>query len=270
MDLAVGHRSEAMTTAAVRDASRRGRLSLGGAVGLGIGALVLAMVLGVMVGSTTLGAGTVIRTLWDHVVGHAPSDAVADQIVWQIRLPRVLLAAVVGAALTTSGTVLQALVRNPLADPFVLGISSGASVGATAVLLFGAFSALGSWALHVGSVAGALVAMLIVFVIAVDGGQLTPTRLVLCGVALSAVFTAMSSFLIFEGSAQAAQSVVFWLMGSFARASWSQLWFPVTCLAVAMTYLLSHAVGSTCSRWARRQRRWSVSRSTGCDVVCTS
>ena len=141
------------------------------------------------------------------------SDVVADQIVWQIRLPRVLLAAVVGAALTTSGTVLQALVRNPLADPFILGISSGASVGATAVLLFGAFSALGLWALSVGSVAGALVAMLVVSVVAVDGGQLTPTRLVLCGVALSAVFTAMSSFLIFQANPQAAQAVMFWLMG---------------------------------------------------------
>ena len=171
------------------------------------------------------------------------ADVVADQIVWQIRLPRVLLAAVVGAALTTSGTVLQALVRNPLADPFILGISSGASVGATAVLLFGAFSALGLWALSVGSVAGALVAMLIVFVVAVDGGQLTPTRLVLCGVALSAMFSAVSSLLIFEGNPQAAQAVVFWLMGSFARASWSQLWLPSACLAVAVAYLLSHARG---------------------------
>jgi iron complex transport system permease protein len=201
------------------------------------------MVLGVMIGPTTQGVGTVIRTLWAHVTGHDAADVVADQIVWRIRLPRVLLAAVVGAALTTSGTVLQALVRNPLADPFILGISSGASVGATAVLLFGAFSALGLWALSVGSVVGALVAMLIVFVVAVDGGQLTPTRLVLCGVALSAMFSALSSLLIFEGNPQAAQAVVFWLMGSFARASWSQLWLPSACLAVAVAYLLSHARG---------------------------
>jgi len=232
-----------MTTSAVRDATRRGRLSLGIAIALGIGLLLLAMVLGVMIGPTTLGAGTVVHALWGHLVGHEASDVVADQIVWQIRLPRVLLAAVIGAALTTAGTVLQALVRNPLADPFILGISSGASVGATAVLLFGAFSSLGLWALSAGSVAGALLAMLIVFVIAVDGGQLTPTRLVLCGVALSAVFSAMSSFLIFQGNPQAAQAVVFWLMGSFGRASWSQLWLPVACLAVALTYLLSQARG---------------------------
>ena len=224
-----------------RDATRRGRLRLGVAIALGIGLLLLAMVLGVMIGPTTLGAGTVVHALWGHVFGHEASDVVADQIIWQIRLPRVLLAAVIGAALTTAGTVLQALVKNPLADPFILGISSGASVGATAVLLFGAFSWLGLWALSVGSVAGALLAMLIVFVIAVDGGQLTPTRLVLCGVALSAVFSAMSSFLIFYGNPQAAQAVVFWLMGSFGRASWGQLWLPAVCLAVAAVYLLSQA-----------------------------
>ena len=167
--LAVEQPREAVTAAMMRAAARHGRLRTGGAVALGGGFLLLAMVLGVMIGPTTQGVGTVIRTLWAHVFGHRVADVVADQIVWQIRLPRVLLAAVVGAALTTSGTVLQALVRNPLADPFILGISSGASVGATAVLLFGAFSALGLWALSVGSVAGALVAMLIVFVIAVDG-----------------------------------------------------------------------------------------------------
>lgn len=243
MDLAAGRHTETMTASAVRDATRRGRLSLGIAIAVGISLLLLAMVLGVMIGPTTLSAGTVIHALWGHLVGHEASDVVADQIIWQIRLPRVLLAAVVGAALTTAGTVLQALVRNPLADPFILGISSGASVGATAVLLFGAFSALGLWALSVGSVAGALLAMLIVFVIAVDGGQLTPTRLILCGVALSAVFSAISSFLIYHGNPQAAQAVVFWLMGSFGRASWSQLWFPAACLAVAVTYLLSQARG---------------------------
>lgn len=230
-----------MTTLAARSATRSGRLSLGSAMTLGVGLLVLAMVLGVMIGPTTVGAGTVFSVLWSHLTGTNSPDAVADQIIWQIRFPRVLLAALIGAALGTTGLVLQALVRNPLADPFILGISSGASVGATAVLLFGVLSSLGVWALSVGSVAGALVAMVTVFVVAVDGGQLTPTRLVLCGVALSSAFTAITSFLIFWGNPQATQAVVFWLMGSFARASWGQLWIPALSIAFALAYLLSQA-----------------------------
>jgi iron complex transport system permease protein len=231
------------TAAVFRAASSRGRLSLPAAMAIGVTLLLAALILGIMLGPTTLGADTVIRTLWEQALGLEPSDPVAHSIIWQIRLPRVLLAAVVGAALTTSGTVLQALVRNPLADPFILGISAGASVGATAVLLFGAFAALGLWALSVGSVAGALVAMAIVFLVALEAGQLTPTRLILCGVALSAVFSAISSFLLFEASPQAAQAVMFWLLGSFARASWEQLWLPSLSLAGAVIYLLSHARG---------------------------
>ena len=85
-----------------------------------------------------------------------------------------LLAAVVGAALTTAGTVVQVLVRNALADPFLLGVSSGASVGATAVLLFGAFASLGVWAISAGSVLGALGAMAAVFLVSRQGRALPP------------------------------------------------------------------------------------------------
>ena len=96
-----------------------------------------------------LSPAAVWQVIADHLTG-LPDDSVADDIVWQIRVPRVLLAALVGAALTTAGTVVQALVRNALADPFLLGVSSGASVGATAVLLFGAFASLG----RVGALGG--------------------------------------------------------------------------------------------------------------------
>jgi iron complex transport system permease protein len=156
-------------------------------------------------------------------------------------VPRVLLAAVVGAALTTSGTIVQALVRNALADPFLLGVSSGASVGATLVLLFGAFASLGIWALSVGSVAGAMGAMAAVFLVSRTGRRLAPTQLILCGVVLSAMFQAVTSFLIFRGNPQATQSVLFWLMGSFGNANWTQLPIPAAVLLVAMGFLLAQA-----------------------------
>jgi iron complex transport system permease protein len=200
--------------------------------------LVVTMTLGVAIGSVSLSPGSVFQVIVNHLAGH-PKNTVADQIVWQIRVPRVFLAAVVGAALTTAGTVVQALVRNALADPFLLGVSSGASVGATAVLLFGAFASLGIWAISLGSVLGALAAMAAVFLVSRRGRQLAPTQLILCGVVLSALFESTTSFLIFRGNPQATQSVLFWLLGSFGNANWQQLPIPAIALAFAMVYLLA-------------------------------
>jgi iron complex transport system permease protein len=200
--------------------------------------LVVTMTLGVAIGSVPLSPATVWHVVAGGLTGH-PENSVGGIIVWQIRLPRVLLAAVVGAALTTAGAVVQVLVRNALADPFLLGVSSGASVGATAVLLLGAFASLGVWAISVGSVLGALAAMAAVFLVSRSGSGLAPTHLILCGVVLSALFESVTSFLIFRGNPQATQSVLFWLLGSFGLASWNQLPIPAAALAAAMAYLLA-------------------------------
>jgi iron complex transport system permease protein len=200
--------------------------------------LLATMTAGVAIGSVPVSPAQVWHVVAAGVAGHAPSS-VAGIIVWQIRLPRVLLAAVVGAALTTAGSVVQVLVRNALADPFLLGVSSGASVGATAVLLLGAFASLGQWAISVGSVLGALGAMAAVFLVSRTGSSLSPTQLILCGVVMSALFESVTSFLIFRGNPQATQSVLFWLLGSFGLASWNQLPIPAAALAAAMVYLIA-------------------------------
>jgi iron complex transport system permease protein len=200
--------------------------------------LLITMVAGVGLGSVGLSPAAVLHVVSEQLSGH-PDNTVAGIIVWQIRLPRVLLAAVVGAALTTAGVVVQVLVRNALADPFLLGVSSGASVGATAVLLLGAFASLGVWAISVGSVLGALVAMAVVFGVSQSGRGLAPTQLILCGVVLSAMFESVTSFLIFRGNPQATQSVLFWLLGSFGLASWNQLPIPALALVAVMAYLLA-------------------------------
>jgi iron complex transport system permease protein len=201
--------------------------------------LVVTMTLGVGVGSVALSPAAVWHVVAAQLAGH-PDHSVTATIVWQIRVPRVLLAAVVGAALTTAGSVVQVLVRNALADPFLLGVSSGASVGATAVLLLGAFASLGVWAISVGSILGALAAMAAVFTVSRTGHGLAPTQLILCGVVLSALFESVTSFLIFRGNPQATQAVLFWLLGSFGLASWNQLPVPALALAAAMVYLLAH------------------------------
>ena len=202
--------------------------------------LLITMTAGVAIGSVPLSPAAVWQVILGHLTGH-PENTVAGIIVWQIRLPRVLLAAVVGAALTTAGAVVQVMVRNALADPFLLGVSSGASVGATAVLLLGAFASLGVWAISVGSVLGAVVAMTAVFLVSRRGRQLAPTQLILCGVVLAAMFEAVTSYLIFRANPQATQSVLFWLMGSFGLASWNQLVIPAIALAAVMAYLLAQA-----------------------------
>jgi iron complex transport system permease protein len=200
--------------------------------------LLATMTAGVAIGSVQLSPAQVWHVVAAAVAGHPPNN-VAGIIVWQIRLPRVLLAAVVGAALTTAGSVVQVLVRNALADPFLLGVSSGASVGATAVLLLGAFASLGQWAISVGSVLGAIGAMAAVFLISRAGSSLPPTQLILCGVVMSALFESVTSFLIFRGNPQATQSVLFWLLGSFGLASWNQLPIAAAALAAAMVYLIA-------------------------------
>ena len=221
-----------------RGARRRDRFPLPLVLSACAVLLLVVTTLGVGVGSVSLSPGAVWQVVVDHLDGH-PAATVADAIVWQIRLPRVLLAAVVGAALTSAGTVVQVQVRNALADPFLLGISSGAGVGATLVLLFGAFASLGVWALSLGSVLGSLAAMASVFLLARRQLQLAPTQLILCGVVLSALFDSVTSFLIFKGNPHATQSVLFWLMGSFGQATWSQLPIPALVLLGAMLYLIA-------------------------------
>ena len=169
--------------------------------------------------------------VWEVVQAHlqggkGPNQAV-DSIVWELRAPRGVLALIVGAGLSLAGVAMQTLVRNPLADPYLLGVSSGASVGATAVLTFGLFSSLGLYALSGGALIGALVATATVYAITMAQGGLTPLRLILSGVVLSSAFSALASFLVFKGpDARAAQGVMFWMLGSVAGGQWNKLLLP--------------------------------------------
>ncbi|NEO33284.1 MAG: iron ABC transporter permease [Symploca sp. SIO3C6] len=164
------------------------------------------------------------------------------QIVWLIRFPRVLLAGCVGAGLSVVGLTMQALVRNPLADPYILGVSSGASVGAVLVLLFGVFSFLGVYALSIGAFLGAQFSFIIVFLLAQRSGGISNTRLILAGVAVSYLFSAVTSFLTIKaGTGQAARQVLFWLLGGFSGAKWTDLTLPVLTLGVGLVYLLLQA-----------------------------
>ncbi|MER5770368.1 iron ABC transporter permease [Streptomyces sp. NPDC001985] len=197
-------------------------------------ALPLSVVCGAGIGASGIGWGEVLGHLRAGLTGGTitPGEAAAYTIVWELRFPRAVLAAVVGAGLAAIGVAVQAMVRNALADPFVLGISSGAAVGANAVLIFGTLSALGVWALSTAAFVSALLAMTLVYAVARTDRGLTPVRLVLTGTAMYYGFSAVTTFMVFAAEhGEAARSAMMWLLGSLGGANWDSV--PIAAGAVA-------------------------------------
>ena len=215
----------------------RGRLGPGSVLPALVIVTVLSAVCALAFGSEMLPVSTVVDVVHSRF-GGPPVTRSELAIVWGIRAPRVLLGLAVGAGLAVAGAVVQTLVRNALADPHLLGVSSGASVGATAVITTGLFAGAGVWALSFGAMIGALGAAILVFTIATLQGGITPLRLVLTGTVTASALSAIASFLVLRtNDSQAAQSVLFWLLGSLAGASWDKLWAPVI-----VVFLLTAAV----------------------------
>ena len=156
-------------------------------------------------------------------------------IIWLLRLPRLVLAALVGMGLSVCGVIMQAVVKNPLADPYILGISSGASLGATAAILLGIGVALGENFVGIAAFIGAFAMSLGVLFISNLGGRSNSVKLLLAGMALSAVCGAFSSFIVyFANNKEGMQTIAYWMMGSFAGAKWETLAVigPIVILAV--------------------------------------
>ena len=206
-------------------------------------ALALSCAASLGFGAAPVPLAQVLEILGQRLFGLQPEQAVSsaqDSIVWLIRAPRVVLGALVGAGLALVGTALQAVTRNPLADPHLLGVSSGAALGAVIVVLYlGEF--IGLLSLPLAAFVGALVSMLLVLAIASRSGRLESDRLLLAGVAVSFVMMAASNLLLFLGDHHAASSVIFWMLGGLGLARWELLWLPALCLALALLLLLGLA-----------------------------
>lgn len=202
--------------------------------------LALSCALSLVFGAAQVPLERVLAILARQLFGIEPALAVSvgqDSIVWQLRAPRVLLGALVGAGLALVGTALQAVTRNPLADPHLLGVSSGAAFGAVLVVLYlGEFA--GMLSLPLAAFVGAMASMLLVLAIASRGGRLHSERLLLAGVAVSFVMMAASNLLLYLGNPHAASSVLFWMLGGLGLARWELLWLPALCLALALALLL--------------------------------
>ncbi|MFC6013039.1 FecCD family ABC transporter permease [Nocardia lasii] len=209
--------------------------------GLGV-ALLITLLIAAGSGPVAVPPGTVARIIGHHTVGHPVAvdwTSAQDSIVWLVRVPRVLLGALVGAALAITGAVLQTIVRNVLADPHILGVTSGASTGAAVYLLFGITAATTTTALTASAFLGALAATALLFTISRMNGQLTSLRLLLGGVTIGYIFSAATSFLIFASDqAEGARTVLFWLLGSLAPANWTSVATTVTVVTATLIAVL--------------------------------
>ncbi|CAL9638992.1 FecCD family ABC transporter permease [Streptomyces sp. enrichment culture] len=208
-------------------------------------ALLAALTAAVAWGSTSVPPGDVWNVVWRRLSGEAPRPGTDDLIVWQLRLPRALSAALVGAGLGLGGTAMQAMVRNPLADPYVLGVSNGASLGAVAaiVLGIGTGGTLGL-GLSGAAFAGALATFALVWTVARRGGGFAPLRLVLAGVAIGQFLSGFTSYLVLRaGDEQQTRSVLYWLMGSLGGATWELLCAPAVAVPAALLWLQARARG---------------------------
>jgi iron complex transport system permease protein len=162
-------------------------------------------------------------------------------VVWDIRLPRTLLAVLVGAAMSLAGVGTQALVHNPLGDPYVLGVAQGASTAAVAVMVAGA-GGFGGLSAGAAAFVGALATLIAVYAFARRGGGLGALRLVLSGVAVGYALSGVTSYLVLQADDPATtSSVLFWLLGSLGRAQWSYLGAPAVGLVLGMVWLFGRA-----------------------------
>ncbi len=206
-------------------------------------ALVAVAIGAVAVGSVSVGPSAVLSTVAANLSGSDRAvDPLHQQIVWELRVPRVLLAGVVGAGLSLAGAALQGLLRNPLADPYIIGVSSGASLGAVLVMSFGSAAFLGLTT-PVAAFVGALGLLILVFAFAQRSGSFSDTRLVLSGVALGYVAMAGTSFAQLHAEPGEIRGILFWMMGSVSGARWDTLFLPVVVIGVTGAWLLSHARG---------------------------
>jgi iron complex transport system permease protein len=208
---------------------------------VGAAAIAALSLLSVAYGSTVIPLEDVVASL-AHAIGLAvePVSGPVGKIVVDLRLPRTLLAISVGAGLGIVGALLQTVTRNDLADPFLFGLSSGAAAGAVSVItVFG--DRFGVWTLPVAAFTGGILATFIVLLLVSRIRGQGPERLVLAGLAVSFLFTALTNYLVFAGDQRAAHSVLFWTMGGLGLARWDNIGLALLGTACACAFtLLNH------------------------------
>jgi iron complex transport system permease protein len=203
--------------------------------------LAAALLTGVLVGPVDLGAVNVVHATFAHVFGlDSPLSGADDAILWELRLPRVILAALVGGTLAAAGAAYQGVFRNPLADPYLLGAAAGAGLGATLVAAYAPASAFTGDLLPVAAFAGAAVAVIAAYTLGRSAGAAAgPAALVLAGVTIASFFTALQTF-VQQQNVETVQEVYSWLLGRLATSGWREVGIMVPYAAAAWLIILGH------------------------------
>lgn len=207
--------------------------------------LALSIVFCVGIGPVNISFGDVWSTIFSKLFGIDTAGDVAENtqnIIWHLRVPRVLLGAMVGVALSLSGVAMQALTKNPLADPYILGISSGASFGAVLSIVLGALAFLGIYRIQIGAFLGAILSIGIVYSLSKSGKNVTPVKLLLVGLAVSAMFSAFTNFVVYSAPDDSKiREATFWMLGGVAGVKWEEL-IPLAAVifpGIVIAYCLS-------------------------------
>jgi iron complex transport system permease protein len=216
-----------------------GRVRPGRPLAIALAALVVALAVGVSVGPADLSPATVAEALLVRLPWHPALSvpAIDTAIVWQIRLPRVILGALVGAMLAGGGAAYQGVFRNPLADPYLLGVAAGAGLGATLIIVGGGSTGL----LPAAAFTGAVGAVAITYVLGSGSGGTggSTASIVLAGVAVAALLTAIQEYLQ-QQHTQELQQIYTWILGSLSLASWSDIALILPYVVIAAVLLLAH------------------------------
>lgn len=206
--------------------------------------LVISVFVAVTMGSVEISVSDIYRVIIHKAfslgsVDILPSASIID-IIWFIRLPRIILAIGVGMGLSVSGVVMQAIVKNPLADPFILGISSGASFGATLAIMLGVGISFGPNYVGISAFIGAFIISLLVISMSNINGRANSTKLLLSGMALSTLASSFSSFIIyFSKNKEGIKNITYWLMGSLAGASWENIRLVLPVVIVSTIFFIT-------------------------------
>lgn len=202
--------------------------------------LIISVLFGVSLGSTTTSPLISMRVILSHLPGFSSwfsaPDTATDAIIYKIRLPRVMLALFVGSALAVAGASLQGLLRNPLAEPYTIGVASGAAVGAALVIIFAGGGFLGAVGLPIAAFLGALLTGILVYRLAVINGHLAVETLILAGVVMSSFMSAILSYLL-TVAGHNLQQVIYWLMGSLGLRGSDYFIYTLPLICVGITLL---------------------------------
>ncbi len=177
-------------------------------------------------GSVEIGFSEVIDAIFCR--SDCNVSPIQQQIIWEIRLPRILMALATGAGLSITGAVLQSVTRNPLADPYLFGISSGSALGAVSVMALIPAAAI---SVTFGALAGGALSVALMLILAGRSASHVE-RLLLAGVAVSFMLSAFTSLILYYSKPEIAATLLFWMMGSFSSSQWNELWMPYSVVAI--------------------------------------